>query len=321
MSSRRIHDPTEHRHIQQIQHTPVPLHPHCTPDTPLHKLSKQPVDMAGTGTGTSTGAGAGAGAQTAQMPFIRNLASSDRKLRTQSLATLQSYLSTRPNLPLQDALKLWTGLYYALWMTDRPRPQQALASELAALLFELPKSSVAAFLQAFWQVLSKQWPGIDALRMDKFLLLVRRVFAAHVRYARERRWTGKEVRSILDILGRECFDVQDEQGVALGLRLHVLDLWVDEMEREKAVGDSVVDGAADVSRGQFVTAMGELVEQLRRSPVKSVRGRAQESYADERLPWGTKDEDDEDEPVNPGQDGDNDKDDDDDDDGWGGIED
>lgn len=137
--------------------------------------------------------------------------------------------------------------------------------------------------------------------MDKFLLLVRRVFGAHVRYARERRWRGDEV---LDVLRRECFDVGEEEGVALGLRLHVLDLWVDELEREKALGEG------DEVRGEWVRKMGDIVDALRGSPVKAVRSRASESYNDERLPWSVKGDEDE-----------GDEDGEDEDEGWGGIED
>ncbi|KAG5985682.1 hypothetical protein E4U43_005946 [Claviceps pusilla] len=261
------------------------------------------------------------GAEAAQMPFIKNLASSDRKLRTQSLTTLQSFLSTKANLSLPEALKLWTGLYYALWMTDRPRPQQALAAELASLSFSLPPSSQAPFLRAFWQILSRQWTHIDALRMDKFLLLVRRVFAAHVRCARENHWQGAQVDAVLEILEHECFDVQERgggSGVALGLRLHVLDLWVDEMERERAVrSDDDQDEDEDedeVPRGEFVRRIGDMVDKLRKSPVRSVRARAEESHADARLPWGK-------ESASSSETGDNEDNEDDDEDGWGGIED
>ncbi|KAG6092400.1 hypothetical protein E4U30_005479 [Claviceps sp. LM220 group G6] len=254
------------------------------------------------------------GPEAAQMPFIKNLASSDRKLRTQSLTTLQSFLSTKPNLSLPEALKLWTGLYYALWMTDRPRPQQALATELASLSFSLPPSSQAPFLIAFWQILSKQWTHIDALRMDKFLLLVRRVFAAHVRCARESRWTGSQVDKLLEILEHECFDAQERGDVALGLRLHVLDLWVDEMEREHALGDKAgqdLEREMQASRGDFVRRVGDVVETLRRSPVRSVRARAEESFADPRLPWA----------VLQGEEGEEEEAENDEEDGWGGIED
>ncbi|KAG6007708.1 hypothetical protein E4U21_005669 [Claviceps maximensis] len=264
------------------------------------------------------------GAEAAQMPFIKNLASSDRKLRTQSLTAIQSFLSTKSSLSLPEALKLWTGLYYALWMTDRPRPQQALATELASLSFSLPSSSQAAFLRAFWQILSRQWTHIDALRMDKFLLLVRRVFAAHLRCARENNWQGKQVDVVLEILEHECFDVQERggggaTGVALGLRLHVLDLWVDEMEREGAVGEkrAMQSEEDEASRAEFVQRIGHVVDGLRRSPVRSVRARAEESYMDARLPWGKKTASSELEDGESESEGD----DDDDEDGWGGIED
>ncbi|KFG79298.1 nucleolar protein NOP52 variant [Metarhizium anisopliae] len=253
----------------------------------------------------------------AQMPFIKNLASSDRKLRTQSLATLQTYLSSRTGLPAADALKLWTGLYYALWMTDRPRPQQALAADLANLVLDVPAACAPPLASGFWSVLSRQWASIDALRMDKFLLLVRRAFAAQVRFARGRAWAGEQVDRMLDVWRRLAFDADDEDGVSLGLRLHVLDLWVDELEREKALGlagDGEDEEEDDVvaARDEWVRRIGDMVDALRASPVKSVRNRASESYADERLPWGTRESDGE----GQGEDEDEDE-----DEGWGGIED
>ncbi|ETS06804.1 nucleolar protein NOP52 variant [Trichoderma reesei RUT C-30] len=229
--------------------------------------------------------------QAQQMPFIKNLASSDRKLRVESLSSLQSFLSSRTSLTPLDARKLWTGLYYALWMTDRPRPQQALASDLANLVHDLQDACVETWLAAFWSVLGTQWPHIEALRLDKFLLLVRRVFAAQVRVVKQRGYKGGDdvVEGVKRVLAGWCFDKEDEQRVALGLRLHVLDVWVDELEREGALGDDDEDARA------FVEFVGGLVEGLKRCPVKSVRQRAGESHDDERLPWVEKKEGEEDE--------------------------
>ncbi|PTB67717.1 hypothetical protein BBK36DRAFT_1197674 [Trichoderma citrinoviride] len=225
--------------------------------------------------------------QAQQMPFIKNLASSDRKARTESLASLQSFLSSRPSLAPLDARKLWTGLYYALWMTDRPRPQQALAADLANLVHGLRDPCVETWCAAFWSVLGTQWPHIEALRLDKFLLLVRRVFAAHLRVVRERGYKegGDDdvVEGVKRVFAGWCFDKEDEQRVALGLRLHVLDVWVDELEREGVLADAAAEGNEGARR--FVEFVGELVEGLKRCPVKSVRQRAADSYDDERLPW------------------------------------
>ncbi|PKK44188.1 hypothetical protein CI102_11888 [Trichoderma harzianum] len=240
------------------------------------------------------------------MPFIKNLASSDRKLRTESLSSLQSFLSSRRSLTPLDARKLWTGLYYALWMTDRPRPQQALAQDLANLVFDLQPACVEPWLAAFWSVLGVQWPHIEALRLDKFLLLVRRMFAAHVKVVKEDEFKGELTEVVAGVFKQWCFDVEDENKVALGLRLHVLDVWVDELEREGVLA------VEDENAGEFVKMVGGLVESLKRCPVKSVRQRALDSYDDERLPWVEKKEEkeeDDDEEMEGEEDGE-----------WGGID-
>ncbi|KAM0433367.1 hypothetical protein ACHAPT_004244 [Fusarium lateritium] len=239
-------------------------------------------------------------AHESQMPFIRNLASSDRKLRTASLESLQTFLSSRPSLSDTDAQKLWKGLFYALWMTDRPVPQQRLAADLANLLFTLRPACAVPWLRGFWVVIGAQWTDIDVLRLEKFLLLVRRVFAAHVRLAKERGWKNGDVEAIVGVLAEYPFDVEgDLRKSPVGIRLHALDIWVDELEREEALKDEEGSG--------FVKAVGELVQALKRCPVKPVRERAAESYEDERLPW-----------AEVGSDGDAM---DEDDEEWGGIDD
>ncbi|KZZ98864.1 nucleolar protein NOP52 variant [Moelleriella libera RCEF 2490] len=317
-------------------------------------------------------------ARAASMPFIRNLASSgtyhpapafrhamcsavlcraeretlpplpDRKLRTQSLASLQSYLATTTTRTLSglEAQKLWTGLYYALWMTAGPRAQNALATDLAALLVTAPAGSAPAFLRAFWSVLSSQWAAIDSHRMDKFLLLARRGFAAHLRRAmasnhhdddnndnnnskmsKKRKTTAaaqsnrgeervaeeensQERDLVVEVLREGCFG----DNVALGLRLHVLDIWVDELQREGALEQE----QEREQEGGLVRRIGDVVDALRSCPVKSVRARAQESYADERLPWAPKNagqQQEEDDEEDDEQDGDGEP----ADDEWGGI--
>ncbi|KAF4968752.1 hypothetical protein FSARC_3881 [Fusarium sarcochroum] len=238
-------------------------------------------------------------AHESQMPFIRNLASSDRKLRTSSLESLSTFLSSRTTLSDVDAQKLWKGLFYALWMTDRPLPQQRLATDLANLLLTLKPSCAIPWLRGFWAVLGAQWTGIDVLRLEKFLLLVRRVFASHVRLARERGWKDGDVEAILAVLADYPFDMEgDMRKSPVGIRLHALDIWVDELEREKALEQPEAEA--------FVKGLGELVIALKRCPVKPARERAGDSYEDERLPWVQAASDDEMEE---------------DDDEWGGIED
>jgi ribosomal RNA-processing protein 1 len=201
-------------------------------------------------------------------------------------------------------------------MTDRPLPQQALARDLAALLHRLRLSAADPWLRGFWAVLGAQWTDIDVLRMEKFLLLVRRVFAAQLAWAAAGgSYDAKRVEVVVGVMRDWCFDAEcDLRRVPVGLRLHVLDLWVDELEREGVLTE---EGGVAAGAEALVAEMKTMVDALRACPVKPVRERARESFEDERLPWVEKEKEDEDEEMN-GQKGAGS---DDDSDGWGGIDD
>ncbi|KAF9873669.1 hypothetical protein CkaCkLH20_08779 [Colletotrichum karsti] len=215
------------------------------------------------------------------MPFIKNLASSDRKLRTQALTSLQTFLGSHRSLARLDALKLWKGLFYAMWMCDRPIPQQNLASELAGLTACLKNDDVPAWLSAFWETMSRQWTDIDVLRMEKFLLLVRRTFASGLAWVKEGKYAEARVAALEGVLSEWPFEVEgDLRKVPIGLRLHGVDIWVDELERADIIKDDAEEKAV-----AFAKRVSKLVEPLKRSPVKTVRVKAVDSLEDERLPW------------------------------------
>lgn len=202
----------------------------------------------------------------------------DLKLRTQALTSLRAFLAPR-TLTRTEALKLWSGLFYALWMADRPLPQQALASSLAELqLTCLRAPSAGVWMAAFWEVVGGKWTGIDVLRMEKFLLLVRRVFGAGVRWVVEGQEGEERSEVFLDVL-RE-WPLSKEDKIPLGLRLHVIDIWVDELERAGALG------ADDARVKKLVVDVGEVVRGVTTGvPSKPLRVKAAESLNDERLPW------------------------------------
>ncbi|KAI1086761.1 hypothetical protein F5B19DRAFT_478027 [Rostrohypoxylon terebratum] len=263
------------------------------------------------------------------MPFIKHLASSDRKIRTSALDTLRKFLTaptTARKLTELDYLKLWKGLFYSVWMCDRPIPQQNLCAELADLLTVLPTPNddecvvVIPFLRAFWATLSREWTAIDVLRMEKYLLLVRRVFGASLAWAIDST-KSKKGQKRADIRADRMFRLLEEwplektgdlAKVPVGLRLHVLDIWVDEVEKLELLGDVGDENSADSN--DFLSRLHRVVEVQSKSTCKPVRERAKESLADERLPWnkaGSSDEEmaEDDQDNGDGQDG------------WGGFDD
>ncbi|KAK3292067.1 nucleolar protein,Nop52-domain-containing protein [Chaetomium fimeti] len=258
--------------------------------------------------------------QERSMPFIKNLASSDRKIRTSALASLHAFLSARQvasALTPLDVLKLWKGLFYALWMCDRAVPQQNLCGELADLIYVLPRDAVVPWLRGFWATMSREWTGVDVLRMEKFLLLVRRVVGAGFKWMRKGSgsegskkkakggsdWDASKVDDLVGLLGEwplaleeearieQVADEKEEEGAQIdqkipaGLRLHVLDVWVDEAEKAGLLEDEDKDAAQIVQR---ISDQIDALEEATTSP--AVRVRSKESLADERLPGNRKPE-------------------------------
>lgn len=277
----------------------------------------------------------------------------DRKTRTAALTSLRTFLGAKhiaTALTTLDVLKLWKGLFYALWMCDRPLPQQQLCADLSlGLLLEgvFPDDRpevVRAWLRGFWATMAREWTtGIDVLRMEKFLLLVRRMLGASLVWMRRRepspapagkkgsaaarkkraadgaekkaeeasslpRWDKERVEIVLALLAdwplrpdEETKDSGEEEDgelmpkfVPTGLKLHVLDIWVDEADKAGLIvegeGDEKKKEEEDVLSGRVVIErINELVEKLKaETRSTAVRIRSKESLADDRLPWNKK---------------------------------
>ncbi|KAF2661417.1 hypothetical protein K491DRAFT_754027 [Lophiostoma macrostomum CBS 122681] len=209
-------------------------------------------------------------------PFIKHLASSDKPTRDLALSSLRTYLTHQPSIAPLDLLKLWKGLFYCLWMQDKPALQQRLARDLAALLAILQPGVVAPFLRAFWTTMAREWRNIEALRMDKYLFLVRQYVREGFSWAGKGGWGDAErVDGLVGVLGEGPLDAGDVK-VPDGLRYHVLDVYVDELEK---VGGREWEGKRDVLERLLVPV--QMFEKEGRS--KSVRKAAREVLEDERL--------------------------------------
>lgn len=167
-------------------------------------------------------------------------------------------------------------------MCDRPIPQQNLCNDLARLLDVLPDEAVIPWLTGFWDVLSREWTSIDVLRMEKFLLLVRRVLGKSLAWVHG--GTGKKGEKrreeLLALFIEWPFETSgDLKRVPVGLRLHVLDIWIDEAEKVGIVGEDATE--KDV---EFLTDVKGILEEMVKNTVKPIKSKAKESLADERLP-------------------------------------
>lgn len=93
-------------------------------------------------------------------------------------------------------LKLCRGLFFCLWHSDKPLDQLACADTIASFVAVPPTSrGQVLFASCLLRVLSREWPGIDHYRMDKYLALVRRV-----------------LQQVLLVMRRNCGSVGEEDG-------------------------------------------------------------------------------------------------------------
>ncbi|PQE06314.1 nucleolar, Nop52 protein [Rutstroemia sp. NJR-2017a WRK4] len=245
--------------------------------------------------------------------LVKELAANDKPTRDRALLSLQTYLSSARALTPLDYLKLHSGLFYCMWMCDRPLPQQSLASSLASLVLSLPKNKIVGFYRGFWEIMKKEWERIDVLRMEKFLLLVRRYVAVGLEVVRDN-WTGEEEEEnvgegVLRVVEEiPCRVGEGEMRVPNGMKFHVVDIWVDELERVGMLEEDVV--GTEEGKAKLERVLRPLKKMQKDSMNKIVRNKAKDALADERLPGNEKDahsdkDEDEDEAGN----------------GWGGIED
>ncbi|KAH9004107.1 Nop52-domain-containing protein [Lactarius hatsudake] len=168
-------------------------------------------------------------------PLAKYLASTDKKTRDKAVKNLSAFLSDpeRPHLSSHDMDKLWKGIFYCFWMSDKALVQQALASELANIVLSINDNTASLeFLRGFWRTIVREWDGIDRLRMDKYYLLIRRFVNATFRLLTRSDWDSGLCQVYNDILttrgGPLC---HDDSRVPLSLKYHLADIYLEELDK------------------------------------------------------------------------------------------
>lgn len=225
--------------------------------------------------------------------FVKQLSSNNRKTRENALEALKKYLTARQfkeNKQLQFN-KLWKGLYYSMWFSDRPRPQQRLASELGELhgLYFDPKDNTSAdeltindkaflkFSKGFWKVMCFEWFNIDRYRLDKYLLLIRRVLFNQLKYLQSRNWDEKLVDEyIAKVL--KGLPLSGSLKVYTGIPIHIVDILLDEWER--LLKDEEEEDDEDEDDEKKEEQQRKLAESAKETPLIKFIGIFQDLVAD-----------------------------------------
>lgn len=156
-----------------------------------------------------------------------------------------------------------------MWHSDRPLTQQRLSDTLASLLSPLPEASFIPFMAAFWKTIHTNYSTIDSLRLDKFLYLIRRYVNTAFTYLQTRLWPAELLQSYVDVIrGVLC----EEQGkVSDGLRYHILDTWLEELDDVDRDGSAPVDDIMGVIQDVATTGRTKVLRQHAKGVLKDER--------------------------------------------------
>ncbi|OCT93543.1 hypothetical protein XELAEV_18011221mg [Xenopus laevis] len=170
--------------------------------------------------------------QDAAVLLAQRLAGNDKKTRDRALRKLRNYLRARSacdtgGFTQEELIKIWKGLFYCMWMQDKPLLQEALAHSMSQLVHALhTQQSQNLFLRTFWQTLNREWNGIDRLRLDKFYTLMRLVLRVSVDLLKKAEWEESCLQEFLVLLDEEVL-----RGSTLGVQLHLIDIYLEEVAK------------------------------------------------------------------------------------------
>jgi len=134
--------------------------------------------------------------------FGKFLAHTDKVVRDRGFKRLKRWLVKHPELERLEYMKVWKGLYFAVWMADKRPVQQELAVNIALLLNDVPQEKRTLWIDTFWETMKVSWEKLDVHRVNKYLLLLRIVLAEVFKDLRTSGWQLQEVKDRADVLLR-----------------------------------------------------------------------------------------------------------------------
>ncbi|KAL3984565.1 Nucleolar proteinNop52 family protein [Acanthocheilonema viteae] len=164
--------------------------------------------------------------------FAQKLASGEPITRRRAFRTLCDWIrteSTRREFDDKAILHLTKGLHYVMWMQDKMLWQEQLADNIASLLnlFEREKESVL-FTKCMLITISNEWSRMDRWRMDKFLMLIRRLVRALFLRLRSKNWETTITNMYINAF-KDCV-ISNDKSFSEGLKFHFASIYLDELD-------------------------------------------------------------------------------------------
>ncbi|NXT76217.1 RRP1B protein, partial [Zapornia atra] len=130
----------------------------------------------------------------------------------------------------EELLKIWKGLFYCMWMQDKPLLQEELANNISQLIHVIQNTEARhLFIQTFWQTMNREWNGIDYLRLDKYYMLMRLILRQSFEVLKRNEWDESLAELLLQVLMKEVMD--PDSNSPTGIKFHFIDIYLAELAK------------------------------------------------------------------------------------------
>ena len=127
-----------------------------------------------------------------------------------------------------------------MWMSDKPMIQEELAESMASMIHVGKGADGVCFIEAFFATVTREWLGLDRLRLDKFYNLIRCVMVDSMRLLANHAWNEELVDSFCASMQQEVFDMGSNK--ARGVALNVIDYWLTDLVAAKCpIGNRMLE--------------------------------------------------------------------------------
>ena len=176
-----------------------------------------------------------------QPKFDQALGSNDKEVREKAVKALQAYLKRARDIEELELRKIWKALFYCFWHSDKRKVQEELAERLAGFVHSMASAEKAwLFVKVFWSTMSREWTGIDRLRMDKFYSLLRRSVEHTLKMVAQAGWAHDATTQLAETLGDEGGPLHPK--APIGIRYFMCDYFMPSLQ-ETVQRSSGLDGA------------------------------------------------------------------------------
>ncbi|ERE86849.1 putative ribosomal RNA processing protein 1 [Cricetulus griseus] len=170
-----------------------------------------------------------------EIQLAQRLAGNEQVTRDRAVRKLRKYIMARTQRAAggftpDELLKIWKGLFYCMWMQDKPLQQEDLGRTISQLIHAFQTTETQhLFHRAFWQTMIREWVGIDRLRLDKFYMLMRLVLRESLKVVKTHGWEERQIEQLLELLTTEILNPDSQ--APNGVKSHFLEIFLEELTK------------------------------------------------------------------------------------------